>query len=569
MYYESLAAAKKTVLSYLIQAFMVSVSVKQCQGLIINAVTTITKRHVISWFETYPNLSCSLHANGPYAFTSACIISAISWMKVFAKLFPTTYLGMNHKRVAKYIISMILILVGAIHVVLAIVNGTICQKVNATYLSYKLLITVDFETAPPTVLHIYSLIVVSELIYKWLERKQVKRIKPLPKVSTYNVRNMGDDRTDVVSQIGTDIERHLASISNHDQSLTVEDTEMIHIEELGDMNTIDGNVQETTFTCGTDLHETSFINPGNQSATAENITRADIEESSHLSAADAKCERVATEITTNANSRTDIMSKDSAVETADTIVEIIPSNDDSIEIFGEMDLKDIQVEIDDNEEDTFEEKFEYTISTVEEFTLPNAVIKGPEQSNCRFNFTRIDSTEGNDERVSIASQLTEPSARIPAGIHMNDYSCRLNITVEEQTNNNPNIINVEGVPEMSPNNDSSLSGYSQNLTRNNTTINNIDQVTSAAPNQGTNLTFKTSRPYLVDTSVAACAAAAGLVFMHILSSKLPQHTWILIYYLKFVAYCLILHWIYRSQEISSFMKRKLNQFCQRNFGDYY
>ena len=126
-YYRSFPEGKQTILTYLMQLFMIIC----CTGLLHITLTSIIvstmPETVQSLLDKYPALICSICSLHGYTLAGLCLISILIFM-IFLQVKPLQFLEMNHEKLCTVVYSTIFIVFMSEIVLLLYQQKTLCFK---------------------------------------------------------------------------------------------------------------------------------------------------------------------------------------------------------------------------------------------------------------------------------------------------------------------------------------------------------------------------------------------------------------------------------------------------------
>ena len=107
--------------------------------------------------QNYPNLACSILSYEPWYVLSSYFLFAIISFKSMIAVFPTDYINMNHDKVWKVTIILIISCWAFEYSFFIAYFNTVCNKLNIESLGQKFDIEKDNFKYKPTVIHIHIL----------------------------------------------------------------------------------------------------------------------------------------------------------------------------------------------------------------------------------------------------------------------------------------------------------------------------------------------------------------------------------------------------------------------------
>ena len=100
-YYKTLSSARKTVLTHLLEYMMTSFIANFCHDSLVSLMTRIFTKTTTALFHHFPNFGLSIFSPLPMISTSLGIADAVILIRIYAWLRPSSYLEMNHEKLAR------------------------------------------------------------------------------------------------------------------------------------------------------------------------------------------------------------------------------------------------------------------------------------------------------------------------------------------------------------------------------------------------------------------------------------------------------------------------------------
>ena len=177
-FYGSLAQAKQTVLTYLIQSLAIlwiSVLVwYNFNTLVLNLIPG----HALRWFENSPTLTCSILSPGISYLAPLVLIFILLGFKAYMALKPLHFIAMNHEKVFTTTMYIFTLFIVSEVLFLVAFYGSMCQPLRLDILYYTFGYKFDkekFKFVPP-VITLHSLILLfPEAIYRFILCRNKKK----------------------------------------------------------------------------------------------------------------------------------------------------------------------------------------------------------------------------------------------------------------------------------------------------------------------------------------------------------------------------------------------------------
>jgi hypothetical protein len=174
-YYEALPIMKKTVLTYLVQDFLLSVSSVRILQLLRSFVLSTGALTGALLSDDYSNLTCSILSSVPPGIFSLHLAFTTFSFQTFSKISPATYLSFNHEKAR--MITLAVNMTAFVTELLSIIwmYGTLCTDVDVALLQALTGLQLHLQSAPPYAPMMVVITCLPRLVYWIVELRHKER----------------------------------------------------------------------------------------------------------------------------------------------------------------------------------------------------------------------------------------------------------------------------------------------------------------------------------------------------------------------------------------------------------
>ena len=157
-YYNAIPDLKQSIMTKLLQAFLISIGIILIVGCLKNLYhISYLSSSIQILAQSYPNLTCSILSYEPWYVLSSYFLFAIISFKSMIAVYPTDFINMNHDKVWKVTIIFILSCWAFEYVFFILYFKTVCNKLNIESLGQKFEIEMDLFQYKPAVIQYHML----------------------------------------------------------------------------------------------------------------------------------------------------------------------------------------------------------------------------------------------------------------------------------------------------------------------------------------------------------------------------------------------------------------------------